>query len=86
MESVIPEVKPAVCVEVEKPSLPVVKTVSETIAVNGFLFRRDGDNNTMSVYEPNSRHYITFPFDRLQDYHDALLAAQAHFEAVSDNG
>jgi len=79
IESVIPEVKPTV--KVESRTLPAVKTVSETIAVNGFLFRRDGVNDKLLAYEEgNTQYFITLSVDRLQDYREAIEAAQAYFE------
>lgn len=58
---------------------PTVKTVSETVAINGWMFRRDGDGDTLIVFGSNELQSIDLPLDDMDKFKDAITAAQTYF-------
>lgn len=63
-------------IEPEKKE-PKVEVISETIAVNGFIFRNEG--GLLSVLSAGESQYLQIPVDRAEEFAEAWAAAKDYF-------
>lgn len=63
-------------IEPEKKE-PKVVVLSETIAVNSFIFRKEG--GLLSVMTGGEGQYLMIPVDKAEEFSEAWIAAKKHF-------
>lgn len=56
---------------------PKVVVLSETIAVNSFIFRKEG--GLLSVMTGGEDQYLMVPVDKAEEFSEAWIAAKKHF-------